>query len=355
MAHRQVILVPGLFGSKLTGPPAGPLTFTIWLAPPALLLGGFRALRLPVPGEDDGPILGPAVFSGTPLPFYYGFIARYLSRAGWEVFFPQSDWRKPIIEDAQRLAGFIRNKYPPTGPVNFLVHSRGGLVLKEAMKLFGYAELEERGVRVVAMGVPHEGSLNAAAALSCYDPTKLALLRMGSYLPPGVSRHLGLSLVRQVMRSWPSIYELLPDPASTWVKGVNPNVLYNAPVYNKGDLDPVPAYLAAAKLRWATAATIPSWVEWIDVIGDDVPTYEGVPNLADINTRGSMSATDDGDGTVTFASAGGFTSRKRILTPTAHEMLPCDGRLYPYLQSALASGLAENLTLKGKVRLGPSF
>lgn len=347
MSLGTVILVPGNLGSVL-GDAGGFLgSGVVWLNPVALLSGGLRRMRLRVPGEAGPDPPGLPLLEGYPLPLYYGLIETYLGQCGWDVVSPAMDFRYPLMQDAARLATLIREK-GASRPVKLLCHSRGGLVARAALGML--AGTNQLGLvnRVVGLGVPHTGSLNAAQLLACWQPTKLKIEALGKYLPWAYNLFLGIGETRAVIRSWPSQYELLPAPSAPWLIDTDPLALYSPGTYAGTGFDPVPAFLAAALAGWSTLPPVPSSVDWIDVAGNGTATAIACADLSKIGQRGSMGITNSGDGTVSIASAA-QSPRRRIITPTQHDMLVMDGRLWPHIHGALLNGLGADLVLAGNV------
>jgi len=347
MARPTLIFVPGFLGSTLTATIARFVPLDIWLSAPALIAGRFRDLAFDPGTTTPSTGLGRTIAPGLPIGAYYGTLLSYLSVRGWLVLSPGGDWRKPIADDAVRLLTTIRNNYTGS-PIKILCHSRGGLVAREALKLLDDLGKREYVDRVVGLGVPHTGSVNACIALACWDSLKTKLENLGKALPGQVSSFLGLDSIRDVMRTWPGLYELLPYPTAAWVQGVPPQQLYLADVYFGGQFNPIQSWLSAASARWASAAPVPAWVDWIDIAGRGINTSTGFPSREVVITPGSTTTTKEGDGTVPIASAA-ESPRRRIITPTDHNLLPLDARLFRHIHNALTAGLAADVVLPGAV------
>lgn len=353
MAENTLIFVPGFLGSsigyhrKRILPP-----FPIWLNPTAILAGYFPRMRLAVPGEDEPPPAGGDLDPGPPLPFYYGFLMSSLRALGWNVVAPVFDWRGPIEQDALDLYGLMKT-HGASGPVRVLCHSRGGLVTRYALALLQAEGKLGLVRRVMSLGTPHTGSMLAVQLLACYHATKKRLTDLGKFLPGVVVRHLGAAEVAHVMRSWPGAYQLLPKIGAPWNLPDPGDALYHRVTYQASPANPVQAFLDAAKATWATLPTEFPGVDWIDVIGLGVQTPVGIPDITKITQSGQMTWDVNGDGVVPSGSAHPVV-RRYVSVPCAHDLLPFDGRLYPYMHAGLASGLPADVQLGGSVLALPS-
>jgi len=108
------------------------------------------------------------------------------------------DWRLDLRHNALRLLDHLRANKPPDGRFNLIGHSQGALVIVLASKLA--VELDEFSrlvARVVLVGAPLSGTMRAAEALI-----------WGS---EGLGEE-HVDAARDMARSWPSIYQMLP----TW-------------------------------------------------------------------------------------------------------------------------------------------
>lgn len=347
MALGTVVLCPGILGSELRFRLLFPIDQLVWLNPAVLIAGGFRALVLPVPGDGGIPPPGNLLSPGPFQPHYYGMLRAYLETRGWRVASPLADWRRPLAYDAALLAETIRGE-AGSGSVRLLCHSRGGLVARAALGLLAAAGQSGMVSHVVAMGTPHAGSLAAAQALAGWASAELILEDLGRYLPLASPLLIGALPVLRAVRSWASVYELLPAPGSTWVVGIDPAALYLPATYAGSPLDPAAAYLAAAAAAWAALPPVPAGTPWVDVAGLGVLTPDGVPDVSRVVRPGSMTEDLAGDGVVMLASAHQGT-RRLVTTPCAHDLLPVDGRLWPYLHLAFLGQLDADVAIQGFV------
>lgn len=111
------------------------------------------------------------------------------------------DWRGDIVYSAQRLVEFLEERKPAGGKWRLVAHSQGGLVAVAASKLLAarhggdataFSDLVRR---LVLVGVPLYGTLNAAHALVRGE-------QLGEAVSPAFQK---------IARTWPALYQMLPD------------------------------------------------------------------------------------------------------------------------------------------------
>ncbi|HEX4614117.1 MAG TPA: hypothetical protein VH092_38395, partial [Urbifossiella sp.] len=341
------IIVPGFLGSSLHDPSTWVGPSEIWLNPVRLAAGGFNRMRLAVPGEPAPPPAGAALEGGTPISAYYSLLAGYLVFRGWDVNFVTADFRQAMSHDAAILAAKIRT-LSATAPVQIIAHSRGGLVARTAIAQLAAAGLTGLVSRVITLGTPHTGSLEAVATIACFGGTKLKLERLNDAIPQWLGSWLGTGEVRSTLRSWPALYELLPAPSASWLTAQTVAQLYLPATYSNDTFVPVPQYLADALAAWNNLPPMASGIDWIDVAGIGLGTYDGVDASAGVSDPSVFSTSLDGDATVPFKSAhpGG---NRLVSVPCNHDLLPQDGRLWPVLHQALTAGLPADVVIGGAV------
>jgi CHAT domain-containing protein len=203
-----VVVLPGILGSHLK---AGDKR--IWLS--LRLIGGLSKLAYQ-PGDEhvqpDGPV-----------GMVYDDLIEHL-QATHEVIPFGFDWRRPIQEEARRLADLIDRELDLRGgsgqPVRIIAHSMGGVVTRtmqlERPKTFERM-MKREGARFVMLGTPNGGSWAPMQVLSGDDTFGNALAAFGS--------PLANKRARQLMAEMPGFLQLqadLLDPnqaldqASTW-------------------------------------------------------------------------------------------------------------------------------------------
>lgn len=106
------------------------------------------------------------------------------------------DWRADLRYSARQLLEFLEERKPSTGRWNVVGHSQGALVIVVASHLLGDAEAFSSLVRsVVLVGAPIAGTVNAAEAL----------------LTGEVSGKPAAGTFREILRTWPALYQMLPQ------------------------------------------------------------------------------------------------------------------------------------------------
>jgi pimeloyl-ACP methyl ester carboxylesterase len=238
---RPIIVIPGILGSELVHQKSGDLAW------PAIFKTTEHGLALPLSPDpatnrDDlraGKIIERLKFARV-LPevhVYRGLLDALRKYGGyreadWDVppadgdqdtFYVFSyDWRYDNVETARalirRIEALKQRLNRPDLRFNIVAHSMGGLVARYAA-MYGDADLPADGSppvptwagakhirRIVMLGVPNEGSMDAFATI----------LR-GYSLTEGLRPRLRLfsSLSREVAFSCPSVYQLLPHAHST--------------------------------------------------------------------------------------------------------------------------------------------
>ena len=206
-----VFVLPGILGSHLK---AGDKR--IWLS--LRLIGGLAKLKY-LSGGADG------VLADGPIGLIYDDLMEHLE-ASHEVIPFAYDWRRPIEEEAQRLADAVEQALQARNgsgqPVRILAHSMGG-VLARTMQLERPATfdrlMKREGARLLMLGTPNGGSWAPMQVLSGDDTFGNALASFGSPLRD--------KKARQLMAEMPGFLQLqadLLDPkraldqSSTWSK-----------------------------------------------------------------------------------------------------------------------------------------
>jgi pimeloyl-ACP methyl ester carboxylesterase len=184
----QVLILPGIMGSKLGGaPPAPGASGVVWLDP--LKIGAGRLLDLALP---EGRRLAPV---GVML-FAYARLKLQLQIQGFDTAFHPYDWRLGLEELGLALAARIAAN---AKPVILIGHSMGGLVARMAL-----AMLPKRRVRkLILLGTPNFGSFAPVQALR----GTYAYVRKVATLDLENSPEF---LAERVFHSFPGLYQLLP-------------------------------------------------------------------------------------------------------------------------------------------------
>ena len=181
-AKPAAILLPGILGSNLAVNGQ-----RIWLG--FRVIGGLKRLRYPdVPGST--------VTADGPIGAIYDDLAEHLA-ATHEVIEFAFDWRKPIEQEAKRLAtvaqAALDAREQSGQPVRFVAHSMGGLVVRtmqlEAPELWERL-MSRNGARVLMLGTPNGGSWAPMQVLSGDDTFGNTLVAFGAPLQDHAAREL---------------------------------------------------------------------------------------------------------------------------------------------------------------------
>lgn len=294
MSIGTVILVPGFCGSSLSIRGPGRSSLEVWLCYSTLTAGGWRWLAADHTGRDLQP--------GLPLWEYYGTLASYLGDRGWAVQSARQDWRLPLIQDAYLLCARIR-EISSLEPVHLVGHSRGGLVMRAALAELGRTGELARVGRCVGIGVPHQGSLAAAALLAGWDSTALrigALLAIGGQALYGGWPRADLD---RVIRTWSAVYQLLPRPTSTVWSAETVERLHTPQTWIAAGIDIDGLHLLSSRDNWTATPEAPASVPWTDIAGFGADTPLGVGNWLDLRRPSSMLFGLTGDGAVPTVAA----------------------------------------------------
>ena len=304
-----VFVLPGILGSnlKLDGE-------RIWLG--FRFVNGLKKLAWdPATAarvEPDGPIGGA----------YDDLIERLAD--SHEVIPFAFDWRRPIEDEARRLAAAVDVALAARSlsqqPVRLLAHSMGGLVAR-TMRLerpdTWQRMMAREGARLLMLGTPNGGSWAPMQTLSGDDTFGNALLAFGALFDNGGAR--------QMMAGLPGFMQLqaaLLDPtlgldkASTWQKLADDDMAAlrersvwhdegsQRTIYEWG-APPQEVLDQAVKLRRRLDAQVETLgadaPKMLMVVGHAAFTPAGITQTAD--GLEYLDAPDDGDGRVTLASA----------------------------------------------------
>ena len=204
-----VFVLPGILGSNLK---VG--KDRIWLSP--RIVFGLNKLAYS-PGKDN-------VSADAPLGLYDG-LAKFLAKTHEVIEFGY-DWRRPLEEEAQRLADAVDNAIAARErsglPVRIVAHSMGGLLARTMLleRPRTWKQMMARdGARVLMLGTPNGGSWAPMQVLSGDDNFGNLLVAVGA---PFASRE-----ARMLMAAFPGFIQMqaglldaTPDLASaaTWHK-----------------------------------------------------------------------------------------------------------------------------------------
>ncbi|HEY6641799.1 alpha/beta fold hydrolase [Povalibacter sp.] len=209
---QRVFILPGIMGSRLAevdGANAG----LVWLHPSAISQGLLSNLALP-----GSPTLRAV---GIMLPGYLK-LKLSLEVAGFTPVFHPFDWRRDLIELGLEFLQVIERS--GARKVLVVAHSMGGLVARAALA----HDTSNRIERLVQLGAPNNGSYAPLLALRAVYPTVRKIASLDQ-------RHSAEELARDVFRTLPGLYELLPEG------------LFDADAWPRDELAPELALLAQAR------------------------------------------------------------------------------------------------------------
>ncbi|WP_316224613.1 MULTISPECIES: lipase/acyltransferase domain-containing protein [unclassified Bradyrhizobium] len=197
--QRPVVFVPGILGSRLVDINNN----VVWGNTNSLL--NYSHLEL-YPGSPGSSLKVAGLVNSINVlgPFWtiheYDSLLDQIHRLGYvdnkNLFTFPYDWRKSNFDTAKMFDAFVTsNPALREGKFDIVAHSMGGLVTKIWLINYGGAA---RVNKVIYMGTPFQGSMNAFATLS--DGWGAFANFMAG----------GLATVRRVTFSFPSIYELFP-------------------------------------------------------------------------------------------------------------------------------------------------
>jgi len=305
-----VILLPGILGSHLSVDGK-----RVWLS--LRILGGLGRLAYREDASNvqpDGPI-GRA----------YDDLASFLS-ASHEVIEFSFDWRRPIEQEARRLAQVmdqaLQLRAATCQPVHLLAHSMGGLVARtvqlERPEVW-QRWLERSGSRLLMLGTPNGGSFAPMQVLSGDDRMGNALAAFGlpfqdqkarqlmAEMPGFIQMQAGLldpSLGLHRSARWQALADqdmALLDQANWWHNGDNQRNVYRWGVPSQAVLDQ--AIALRQRLDQQCTETLAQFRERVVmVVGHAHFTPASFEESAQEGLL-YLDAPDEGDGRVTTANA----------------------------------------------------
>ena len=218
--REPVVIIPGIAGSILQKSADGS---EVWPDVGKMLVSPsddfLDALALDASGNDArstirvAGILAAAKLTAGAATLYsndfYGNFMNALKAEGYvdnqNLFTAPYDWRMDIVRSAAMVGAKIAQAVAasPTGKVNIVAHSMGGLALKRF--LAGFSSSASFLDKVVLVGVPQLGAPYAFKALNYGDDLDIPIVNQ--------------SEVKKIMQNMPAIYELLPSRRYLGVAG----------------------------------------------------------------------------------------------------------------------------------------
>jgi hypothetical protein len=355
-----VFILPGIFGSNL-----GVKGNRIWLG--WRVANGFSALQYTAGKADsvepDGPV-GP----------FYDDIAAFLSKTHEVILFAY-DWRRPIEDEARRLAEAVTialdARKQSDQPVRLLAHSMGGVVARTmeivSPKVWSRM-MKHPGGRLLMLGTPNGGLWAPMQLLSGDDTLGNLIVTVGAPFKSAQTRQLiaefpglmqlqaGLTDGLKKHDAWKELAE--EDLRRIREKAVWHNLGLQLDPYTWG-VPPQPVLDRAVKLREQLDGQVKRRAE---VFGDCVVLVTGnasfTPDGYKLSSEGVvyLDAAASGDGRVTLQSAM-LPGVRTWSVDCEHGDLPKNHSAFEAYLELLSDGRTERLAtvpISGATRSGTS-
>ena len=190
--RKTIYILPGIMGSKLSvSTNLG--EDLIWFD--AVGLANGQVTKLQYNPATDGVVASGVFWSA------YGWLRLKLTLAGYRVRFIAYDWRRPTDE----LGDIVYQQIAANGEtdVTLVAHSMGGLLARHIAHL----DADRRQIsRIVTLGTPNGGSYSP---VQVFRNTHSLVAKLGAL----DLRHTAEEIVQEVLREFPGLVEMMPDPA----------------------------------------------------------------------------------------------------------------------------------------------
>jgi pimeloyl-ACP methyl ester carboxylesterase len=322
----EIVLLAGFLGLDLRRADG----VRVWLTPESFVLRDVAAALTFAP---DAPALVPAGLNRV----VYGDLVRELRRAGFTVHAFSFDFRKPVVTLATELAAALAalTALRPSRRFAFVSHSMGALIA--AVYPHIDAAWSARVERSIFLGGPLAGTFEAVEAA------------LGTH--PIINRLSKLSLRNDpadfaaCMRSWPGLYDMLPDPVvfpggekAFHVEGWAP------------ELAPEPVYLQFARETRRMVSTSPLFtIPCAQIVSVRYATVDGYA-AGPVVAPGPRVAPGDATVSARTATFGGVPAY-RVESP--HTLLPVDPRAIEGVIELLRSGETKLPVVTAAQSAGP--
>src|SRR3989344_4511329 len=301
-----VIIVPGILGSRLNRvldrEEVWPNEFNMGLS---LSDDYLDDLKMNEGGNEILDINSSEIIESVISLNQYGNLIQKFKDNGYEIdedlFIVPYDWRVDISSSSVKLDSIVGQALAnsPTGKVNIIAHSMGGLLVKDYLIRNGDSMIN----KLVFAGTPHLGAPKAFNLLNWGDDFDLKFLGLG----------LNRNKAKEIGQNMPSVYQLLPsreyiNKAGSYVQDNNSIEL---------DYEQTNDFLTSSSVLedHRNIGLLIRADEFHQLRDDWMPSTANVYNLLgcrEYDTIGSFTISGDGsvdidsitgDGTVPFASA----------------------------------------------------
>lgn len=230
----NIVIIPGILGSELTSKDRNGVRERIWLSPRRIVAGHLERLRLNENGlkEDNADY---TIRATGIMKRYYGELMLSLAE-NWKVQAFWYDWRKDFRLAATELQARIDSWFTANRPVHIIGCGEGGIVARLFIHENSKRWTKFQECRLIMLGTPNYGSFAAPQAITGH----LEAIRRMDMLD---KRHDRADF-REIVRSFPSLYQLLPSPYAQGNEGMGQ--LYEAGTYS-ADLQVPQRHLNMAK------------------------------------------------------------------------------------------------------------
>lgn len=287
-----------------------------WLSTSWILWSGFAGLELDFQGRKPREPHGIRLYPLGVVPGYYDTMHSALLRGGFRPIWVSYDWRMRL-EDVS--AGILNAtlQYAEDEPFAIVAHSRGGLAAAQLLQQLKDRSRLSQVRKLATFGTPWYGTYLAAPWLDDYvrnDSSKIQLVLVAGRL---LKRQDLLSQASQVVRSFPALYELLPDPSRAVLNGdAHVAKMYDPDWWRyQGDgggiFPPFPDktvdhgiyFLDALQARQLGSLLPPAGVNWRAYASEAIKTFGGFTHPTFRFHFSRITGTQPGDGVVPAWSA----------------------------------------------------
>lgn len=196
-----VIIVPGMLGSELSSVNDADQEEVVWLSGRTIAAGALMRLRLAEDGCRPAEPGYKIEVTGLVTRIYAELMLSLAQR--YEVHTFPYDWRRSFRAAADDLQVYLNRDFSPDDTVHLVAHAEGGLVTRLHQAKYPEYWKTHQG-KLLMLGTPSLGAISGVQALAGH----LAVTWWTDIL----DRQNSKTDLLAVVRSFPSVYELLPSP-----------------------------------------------------------------------------------------------------------------------------------------------